>query len=74
MGTSALPAGTTMTLRRGALMDEQEHVLTVQVRLTWRAALRVLFGTGISVKVAYRGQVDKVVVFVGLDPVKENSA
>lgn len=48
-------------------MSLDEMVSTVQLRLGWLPRLRVLFGSGIEVRIAHRGPVDKVVLFLGHD-------
>ncbi len=46
---------------------EDERVSTMQLRLGWIPRLRVLFGASIQVKIAHRGVVDKIIVFLGKD-------
>lgn len=45
----------------------EERVSTVNLRLGWIPRLRVLFGAAIQVKIAHRGKVDKIILFLGQD-------
>jgi len=48
-------------------MDERLSI--INVRLGWIPRLRVLLGVAIQVKIAHRGTVDKVIIFLGADEI-----
>ncbi len=48
-------------------MDMREGISTVRLKLGLIPRLRVLFGAPIQVKIAHRGLVDKIVMFLGKD-------
>ena len=48
-------------------MDNEERVSTVQLKLGWIPRLRVLLGATIQFKIAHRGPVDKIVLYLGKD-------